>query len=116
MKVCHINDLFYASLRTFLDRNLKQADLHAEMVASALFISKSTLNRKLKELGKPSINELIKAYRLQMATRILSAGYKVSEVSKQVGFKSPSYFTQCFKARYHKTPAEFAKGRQLTQN
>lgn len=115
-KLRHINDFFYVSLRAFLDRNLKQADLHAEMVARALSISKSTLNRKLKELGKPTINEFIKEYRLQKSIRILSAGYKVREVSKQVGFKRPSYFTQCFKAYYHKTPTAFARTCQLTQN
>ena len=108
-KPIHINDLFYKRLQTFLDANLANIDLHAEMVAIGLEISKSTLNRKLKDLGKPSINDLIKEYRLQQSIKVLSAGYSVSETSKRVGFKNPSYFAQCFKMHYHTTPAWFAK-------
>jgi len=115
-KQIHVNDLLYARLKDFLDRNLNKVDLHAEAVAKALLISKSTLNRKLRALGKPAINEFIKEYRLQKAAVILSAGYKVCEVSNKVGFKNPSYFTQCFKAHYHKTPALFAKTARLIQN
>lgn len=115
-KFLHINDQFYKRLQAFLDRNLDKSDLHAESVARALLISKSTLNRKLREMGHPAINEFIKTYRLKKAIIILVAGYKVREVSHQVGFRSPSYFTQCFKAHYHKTPAAFVKTVKLTQN
>ena len=108
-KLIHINDLFYKRLQTFLEANLANSDLHAEMVAMELEISKSTLNRKLKELGKPPINDLIKECRLQHSVKVLSAGYTVQETSKRVGFKTPSYFTQCFKMHYHTTPAWFAK-------
>ncbi len=108
-KLTHINDLFYKRLQGFLDANLANSDLHAELVAKKLEISKSTLNRKLKELGKPSINDLIKECRLQHSIKVLSAGYTVGETSKRVGFKNPSYFTQCFKMHYNTTPAWFAK-------
>lgn len=105
----HINDLFFAKLQTIIDFNLGNVHLHADTIASAMGISKSTLNRKLKELDEPSINEFIREYRLQKSLVILSAGYTVRETSMRVGFKSPSYFTQCFKARYHETPVGFAK-------
>ena len=105
----YVNAFFYEKLQEVIYQNLHNNDLYAETVAKALLISKSTLNRKLKELGKPSINEFIKEFRLQKSIDILSAGYKVSEVSALVGFKSPSYFTHCFKAQYHRTPARFVK-------
>ena len=108
-KLIHVNDIFYVRLKTIIDFNLDNVNLHADTIASALTISKSTLNRKLKEMGKPAINELIKEYRLKHSIRILSAGYTVRETSKRVGFKTSSYFTQCFKMYYHATPAWFAK-------
>lgn len=108
-QLIHVKDLFYARLQIFLDHNLDNKDLRAETFVHALVMSKSTLNRKLKESGKPAINKLIKEYRLQKALIILNAGYKVRETSQRVGFKSPSYFTQCFKAYYHQTPAEWVK-------
>ena len=105
----HINDLFLAKLPTIIDLNIDNVHLHADTIVSALTISKSTLNRKLKESGEPPINEFIKRYRLQKSLVILSAGYTVRETSKRVGFKSPSYFTQCFKSCYDETPARFFK-------
>jgi AraC-type DNA-binding domain-containing proteins len=111
----HVNKLFYLKLRACLDENLNNPELSASMVSNSMSLSKSTLNRKLKELGKPTINEFIKDYRLQEAIIILAAGYKIREVSHRVGFKSPSYFSQCFKAQYHKTPRAFAKSMQMTQ-
>lgn len=105
----HVNVFFYEKLQEVIIQNLHNNDLYADTVAKALLISKSTLNRKLKVLGKPSINEFIKEIRLQKSIDILSSGVKVSEVSARVGFKSPSYFTHCFKAHYHRTPARFIK-------
>lgn len=105
----HINDLFFARLQTIIDLNLDNVLLHADTIANAMGISKSTLNRKLKELDEPSINEFIREYRLQKSLVILCAGYTVRETSKRVGFKSPSYFTQCFKACFQENPAGFAK-------
>lgn len=108
-KLVHVNDLFFVSLQSIIDFNLDNVHLPATTIASALGISKSTLNRKLKELGEPPIKEFIRESRLQKSLAILSAGYTVRETSKRVGFKSPSYFTQCFKAYYHETPVGFAK-------
>lgn len=108
----HINDLFFARLQSIIDFNIDNVHLNADTIASAMGISKSTLNRKLKELGEPPINEFIRQYRLQKSLVILSAGYSVRETSERVGFKSPSYFTQCFKTRYQTTPVGFAKLRK----
>lgn len=111
-----MNELFCKRLLSFLDRNLDNVDLNAELVSKALRLSKSTLNRRLKALGNPTINVFIKAYRLKKSMNILSAGYKVRDVTRKVGFKNPSYFTQCFKAHYHQTPTVFARNSLLTQN
>ena len=78
-------------------------------MATEMEMSKSTLNRKLKSILNQSINDFVKQYRLQRSTELLEAGYKVSEVSQLVGIKTPSYFAQCFKAYYQKTPSAFYK-------
>lgn len=101
--------VFLLKLRGGLDKNLDKTNLNAELMAKEMEMSKSTLNRKLKSILNQGINDFIKQYRLQRAAEYLSAGYKVSEVSQRVGFKAPSYFTQCFKAYYEKTPSAFHK-------
>lgn len=105
----HVNSIFLSSLSTYLDQNLNNTNIKAGIVAEALAISKSTLNRKLKAIKGKSIAGFIKEYRLQKSAVILSAGYSIHETSNRVGFKTASYFTQCFKAYYHQTPSEFAR-------
>jgi AraC-like DNA-binding protein len=101
--------VFLLKLRGGLDKHLNKTNLNAELMAQEMEMSKSTLNRRLKSILNQGINDFIRQYRLQRAAEFLSAGYKVSEVSQRVGFKTPSYFTQCFKAYYQKTPSAFHK-------
>lgn len=101
--------VFLLKLRGGLDKHLNKTNLNAELMAQEMNMSRSTLNRKLKSILNQGINDFIKQYRLQRAAEFLSAGYKVAEVAQRVGFKSPSYFTQCFKAYYQRTPSDFHK-------
>ncbi len=102
-----VNDLFLSRLQVYLNENLSNSNLKIEMVADAMSMSKSTLNRKIKAILNTSINDYIKQYRLQQGAILLSAGHSVSEVSFQVGFETASYFARCFKDQYHKTPTEY---------
>jgi AraC-like DNA-binding protein len=109
MKVQHVNDKFLLKLIEVLDQQLNDAELHADTVANTLGVSKSTLNRRLKGMSKPCINEFIKQHRLKKARTLLSAGYKVCDVSQQVGFKNPAYFSVCFKKWHNKTPSLYSR-------
>ena len=70
-------------------------------------MSRSTLNRKLKSLLNTSTNDLIRQYRLQKAAHLISSGLDISAAAYQVGFSSPSYFSQCFKEQYTITPSDY---------
>jgi AraC-like DNA-binding protein len=106
-----VQALFLLQLKIFLDQNLANTGMNASMVAKAMGMSKSTLNRRLKTLLHMIISNFVRQYKLQWAADFLAAGYKVNEVSVQAGFKSPSYFAQCFKTYYQKTPSEFSQSR-----
>jgi AraC-like DNA-binding protein len=101
----NVQELFLIRLKAVLERNLANTDLNVEMLASAMHVSKSTLNRKLKAVLNNSSKNYIKEYRLQRAVELLEAGYKVCEVSQRVGFNTASYFTQCFKAYFKTVPS-----------
>lgn len=104
-----VSDIFLNRLQEYLESNLSNSKLKAETVAEAMAMSKSTLNRKLKVLLNISINDYVKQFRLQRAMVLLSAGNNVTEVLYQVGFETATYFTQCFKEYYRKTPSEFIR-------
>ena len=89
-----------------MDDKLDDAQLGVDYLCTTMAMSRSTLNRKLKSLLDVSPNDLIRQYRLQKASSLLSTGMDISTVAYQVGFSSPSYFSQCFKEQYGLTPSE----------
>jgi AraC-like DNA-binding protein len=101
--------LFFNTLKEYLDLNLDNPELNADTVARAMSMSKSTLNRKLKTIGNSTISDFIKQYRLKKAVRMILSGHSIRQASVQVGFKTASYFSQCFKDFYRQTPTEFMK-------
>ncbi|WP_222837316.1 ATP-binding protein [Dyadobacter fermentans] len=105
-----ITDPFLNRLYQEIDARLANPDLMVDDLCKALSVSKSTLNRKLKALLDASAADLIRQYRLEKATTLLRSGMDIASVSYNVGFGSPSYFTQCFRERYHLTPSDFISG------
>ncbi|MEO7310429.1 MAG: ATP-binding protein [Chitinophagaceae bacterium] len=106
-----ITDPFLAQLYQEMDAKLDDAELGVEHLCKTMGMSRSTLNRKLKSLLDISTNDLIRQYRLQKASRLLSSGLDISTVAYQVGFSSLSYFGQCFKEQYGITPSVYISSR-----
>lgn len=102
-----ITDPFLDRLHQEIEARLADPNLMVEDLCKALSISKSTLNRKLKALLDASATDLIRQYRLEKAATLLRSGMDIASVSYEVGFGSPSYFTQCFREHYHITPSEY---------
>jgi AraC-like DNA-binding protein len=40
---------------------------------------------------------------------LLHTNIKIQEISKQLGFSSPAYFTRLFNAKMHQTPKDYRK-------
>ncbi|MES2778197.1 MAG: ATP-binding protein [Bacteroidota bacterium] len=102
-----ITDPFLAQLYGEMDAKLGDAELGIDHLCKTMAMSRSTLNRKLKSLLDISTNDLIRQYRLQKASRLLSTGLDVTTVAYQVGFSSLSYFGQCFKEQYGIPPSAY---------
>ena len=79
-----------------------------ESLSEELGMSRMQLHRKLKALTKLSPGSFIRMMRLKRAAEILSkGGGNVAEVSWQVGFQDPSYFSKCFQKQYGKKPSDY---------
>lgn len=102
-----ITDPFLVSLYEAMDAKLDDADLGVDYLCKAMAMSRSTLNRKLRSLLAISPNDLVRQYRLQKASRLISSGVDISTAAYRVGFSSPSYFSQCFKEQYGITPTAY---------
>lgn len=99
---------FLRKLDEVVFRNLQDPGFTSSQIGQDLFVSHSTLTRKMKELLETTPSDYLRKKRLQIAAQLLGQKkYRVSEVCFAVGFNSPSYFTKCFKEQYGVLPGDF---------
>ena len=98
---------FIADFRRIVEQRLADSDLSVETVSAALNLSRVQMYRKVKQLTGSSPVELIRVTRLKRAEQLLrTTGMTVSEISYEVGFSSPSYFSKCFKDHFGMAPGD----------
>lgn len=98
---------FMADFNRIVMSKMADSGLSVEDVSGELGLSRVQMYRKVKALTGSTPVELIRIMRLKRADRLLKQGGRtVSEVSYEVGFSSPSYFTKCFKDYFNRLPSE----------
>lgn len=101
---------FIEKVSSIIDENIDSENLDVNLIADKMFMSHSTLYRKIKALTEMSINEFIRKKRIKKAEQLLLTGkYTVSEISFMVGMNSIAYFRQCFKEEFGLTPSDYVK-------
>jgi len=99
---------FIKKLDLIIDGNIEDPNLSVESLAEIMYMSKSTLYRKIKDISNMSPNELINNARLKKAAELLLSGkYKIFEISEIVGYNSQSSFGRNFQKRFNMSPSEF---------
>ena len=78
-----------------------------------LFICRSTLTRKFREIIGMSINEYIRRTRGSYAVQFLKQGYPVNEVALKCGFSTSCYFIKVFEEIYGITPKKYQNSLQI---
>lgn len=101
---------FVDKLRKEIEERLSNPDTNVENLGAALGFSRVQLYRKTKALTGYAPNELLRIARLKKAASLLAATEKsIAEVTYEVGFSSPSYFTRCFKEFFGESPTDYLK-------
>lgn len=101
--------------RYFMDRfkkkileNMGNADMKMDDLGAQMLLSKVQLYRKVKAMTGKTPAELLKEMRLQRAyTLLMQTDKTVAEVSAEVGFALPGYFSSCFKKQFGVLPTDF---------
>lgn len=106
--VSSLDTKFIEELQGIIERNLDDPEFGVEQLSEKLFMSQSTLYRKVEALCGEPPKRFIRSYRLQRAAQLLKDKFgNVTEVAFAVGFSSAAYFAKCFKKKYHRPPSEF---------
>ncbi|WP_052958677.1 response regulator [Maribacter thermophilus] len=109
MVISDTDSEFLKLLKQVMDKHITNPDFNVDTFVGAMKMSRRQLQRKLKTIIGMSPTEFIRNERVKLAAKLLGqSDATISEISYQVGFKTPSYFIKCFKEVYGCTPSEFS--------
>lgn len=96
---------FVAEFKKAISQRLDDSELSVETLGSLFGMSRVQLYRKIKNLTNYTPIEIIRITRLKAAQQLLaSTDLTIAEITYQVGFTSPSYFTKCYKEYFGENP------------
>lgn len=99
---------FLERLRVASLRGHADADFSITSLAGQVAMSERQLQRKVRALLGVSPAGYLRELRLQQAAERLRRGEPAGNVAMDVGFASHSHFGTCFKARFGRTPGDYA--------
>jgi len=103
-----LDNQFIRNIRDTIEKNLSEPEFGLDEMADALYMSRTTLYRKLISLTGQPPKRFIQSYRLKRSLELLKNNFgNVTEVAYKVGFSNSAYFTKCFKELFHRLPSDF---------
>ena len=102
------DQLFITNLMDYVEKIWNDNEFNISDLSKPLQYSKSQVYRKLTALTGKSPSTFIRDYRLKKAMDLMrnKKGF-ISEIAKQTGFKSGTYFSKCFKERFNILPSKY---------
>ncbi|MEO0331003.1 MAG: helix-turn-helix transcriptional regulator, partial [Bacteroidota bacterium] len=107
--VSSLDEALFGKALALVKENIANEQFDITTFCEELGVSRSLLFTKMKAWTNFTPSEFIRHLRMQRATQLLAQKrFTVAEVSYQVGFRNPKYFSKCFQERYRITPSEYA--------
>ena len=108
------NKAFLENLYQCMDDCFDEFDFGVNRLSEMMGMSRSQLYRKIKSLTGKSVSTFIRKYRLEKGKELLrNTSLNISEVSYQIGYSDPSYFSRAFMSEYGALPKSFRKKRLI---
>ena len=84
-----------------------------DKICAELFISKSTLDKRVRKLTAKNCTQYIREFRLDYAAKLIQSGEQnIQYLVDESGFSSLSYFSTSFKSYFKVSPRDFIKSVQ----
>ena len=102
---------FLEHISTILEKNLDNPDFIIDEFARELGLSRTVFYSKFKSLTGMTPNDYVMNYKMKRATHLLQnhPELQITDITYQLGFCSPRYFSRCFKMQFNITPTEYRK-------
>lgn len=100
-----------------VEKHMDDSDFDINTLARELGLSRPVLYRKLPAITDHTPNEFIRIIRLKRAAQILEQlDLPISDVCYRTGFKTPKYFSKCFRDFFGISPSQYAKQKKKDQD
>ena len=107
-KINSLEKKFLEKITNIIEKNMGGDQLSVEGLGEKMGLSRVHLYRKVKKLTDMSVSEYITSVKLRKSLDLLvNSGKTIAEIAYEVGFTSPSYYTNCFKKQFNLSPSEY---------
>ena len=104
----HQQDPVLERVMAYIEEKLSDSDANIGDMASAAAVSRSGLQRKLKQAMGITPQDLLREARIKRACQLLVQTDKsIADVAYSCGFTDPKYFGRCFKQSTGQSPTEY---------
>ena len=108
--VSSIDEKLFKKALDVVNSNIDNEDFDIPFFCSELGVSRTMLFVKIKAWTNFTPNEFILHLRMKRAAELLEKGQlNISQISYNVGYKNPKYFSKSFQKKYGETPSQYQK-------
>ena len=105
-----VDEIFINDIMDFSETIWKKNDFNVNDYSKELAYSKIQVYRKLKSLTGKSPSKFLRDYRLNKALNLLHENKgNITEIAKEAGFNSLTYFSKCFKSKFGILPSKYSQ-------
>lgn len=102
------DEVFLEKAVNIVQQNLSDPELSYHAFVKTLGVGKTQLYNRINRISGQSINIFIRTIRLKIAAKLIhESSMTFSEISYEVGFSDPNYFSKCFKKQYGMSPKAY---------
>ncbi len=108
IEVSSMDDEFLKEVHNIIEQNLSDPEFNVEQLCKKLYMSRTTVYRKIQALTGETPTQFVRAFRIRRGAQLIKAkAGTITEIAFMTGFSSSAYFTKCFKEIFHQLPSEY---------
>ena len=108
------DQMFWDRLKDVMNKNITDPEFTIEKFAKAMYMSRMQLHRKLKATTNLSASIFLRQERVKRSLVLLTqTDLSVTQISFEVGYSDPSFFSKCFKEVLQVSPSDYRQSNSI---